>query len=287
MTLWLENRVAIVTGSGQGIGKAIATAIAEAGARVVTNNRKPGTPGGDAETTAKEIKDSGGQAVPFFGDVSEWEVAQKLVQTAVDNFGRLDILVNNAAIVFEKSFIDTTKEDYDALLNINLKGPFNCLQAVLPHMMAEKYGRIINISSGSGLGVVKGEVAYGSTKAGIECLTKGVALEVKECGITLNSVMPVAMTRMQKHALTLIDSGIVKAPPGIGRYQAPETISPIVVYLAGEKAGRITGCTFTRRFVGTIQLLSERTPVRSVYKDETWTVEEIDKVMPQLVPETG
>ena len=287
MTLWLENRVAIVTGSGQGIGKAIAVGLAEAGARVVTNNRWPGTPGGDAETAAKEIKDSGGQAVPFFGDVSEWEVAQKLVQTAVDNFGRIDILVNNAAIVFEKSFIDTTKEDYDALLNINLKGPFNCLQAVLPHMMAEKYGRIINISSGSGLGVVKGEVAYGSTKAGIECLTKGVALEVKEYGITLNSVMPVAMTRMQKHALTLIDSGIVKAPPGIGRYQTPETISPIVVYLAGEKAGRITGCTFTRRFVGTIQVLSERTPLRSVYKEETWTVEEIDKVMPQLVPETG
>ena len=179
MTLWLENRVAIVTGSGQGIGKAIAVGLAEAGARVVTNNRWPGTPGGDAETAAKEIKDSGGQAVPFFGDVSEWEVAQKLVQTAVDNFGRIDILVNNAAIVFEKSFIDTTKEDYDALLNINLKGPFNCLQAVLPHMMAEKYGRIINISSGSGLGVVRGEVAYGSTKAGIECLTKCVALEVK------------------------------------------------------------------------------------------------------------
>jgi 3-oxoacyl-[acyl-carrier protein] reductase len=287
MTLWLENRVAIVTGSGQGIGKALAVGLAEAGAQVVTNNRKPGTDGGDAETAAKEIIDKGGQAVPCFGDVSEPEVARKLVQTALDKFGRLDILVSNAAIQMEKSFLDTTLEDYDALLKINLKGPFNCLQAVLPHMIAQKYGRIITISSGSGLGITKGEVAYGTTKAGIECLTKGIVLEVAEYGITLNSVMPVAMTRMQKHALTLVESGVVKAQAGVGRWQDPETISPIVVYLAGEKAGRINGYTFTRRFVGTIQVLTERTPARSVYKDGTWTIEEIDQVMPQLIPETG
>lgn len=236
MTLWLENRVAIVTGSGQGIGKAIAVDMAKAGAKVVTNNRKPGTPGGDAETTAKEITDMGGQAVPFFGDVSEWEVAQKLVQTTVNNFGRLDILVNNAAIAMEKSFMDTTKEDFDALVDNNLKGPFNCLQAALPHMKAQKYGRIINISSGSGLGIVKGEVAYGATKAGVLCLTKGIALELRDYGITLNAIMPVAMTRMQEFALTKVAAGIVKAPPGVGRHQPPETISPIVVYLAAENA---------------------------------------------------
>ena len=148
MTLWLENRVAIVTGSGQGIGRAIATAMAKEGAKVVTNNRKPGTCGGDAETTAKEIMDMGGQAVPFFGDISRWEVAHQLAQIALDSFGRLDILVNNAGLMRENLFKDATEEDFDVLVATHLKGQFNCIKAALPHMMAQEYGRIINISSG-------------------------------------------------------------------------------------------------------------------------------------------
>ena len=100
----LKDRVAIVTGSGQGIGRAIAIALATEGAQIVTNNRRPGTPGGDADTTAKEIKGMGIQAVPFFGSVSEFEVAQRLIQSAIDNFGRLDILINNAGILFSSDF---------------------------------------------------------------------------------------------------------------------------------------------------------------------------------------
>ena len=287
MANWLENRVAIVTGSGQGIGRAIAVALAKEGAKVVTNNRKPGTPGGDAENTAKEIRDSGGQVVPFFGDISSWEVAHKLAQMAIDSFGRIDILVNNAGIIRETLFKDATEEDFDVMVAINLKGQFNCLKAILPHMIAQKYGRIINISSGSAMGTSRGEVAYGATKAGVLGLTRGVAREMNEYGITVNAVMPVARTRMQGHSQELVAAGIVKLPPGVGINEPPKNITPVVVYLASEKAGKITGRTFARRFVGTIGLMSDPALVRSAYKDGIWTVDEIDKVMPQLISEIG
>ncbi len=287
MTLWLENRVAIVTGSGQGIGKAIAIAMAKEGARVVTNNRKPGTPGGDAETTAREIIDMGGQAVPFFGDISEWEVAQKLAQMAVDNFDRVDILVNNAGAMREGLFIDATEDDFDMLVASHLKGPSSCTSAVLSHMIAQKYGRIINISSGSALGLVRGQVIYGAAKAGVLGLTRGVAMEMKEYGITVNAIMPVARTRMGDSTHAKVAAGIIKLPPGIGSNEPPENIAPIIVYLASEKAGKITGCTFARRFVGTIGLMSDPTLVRAAYKDGVWNIDEIDKVMPQLIPEVG
>ncbi len=124
----LRDRVAVVTGSGQGIGRAIAKAMAKEGAMVVTNNRWPGTPGGDAETTAKEIIDTGGQAVAFFDDVSRFEVAQKLIQTAVDNFGGLDILLNNAGALERKMVWDMTEEDWDRSVGSSLKGSFNCIR---------------------------------------------------------------------------------------------------------------------------------------------------------------
>jgi NAD(P)-dependent dehydrogenase (short-subunit alcohol dehydrogenase family) len=290
MADWLENRVAIVTGSGRGIGRAIAILMAGEGARVVVNDLGCQLDGGGssnepANSVVEEIKQLGGEAVSNYESVATMEGARNIVQCAIDNFSRIDILVNNAAITYQELFIDTSAEDFNTVIDINLKGPFNCLQAVLPYMISQKYGRILNISSGSALGLVRGEVAYGATKAGVLCFTKGIALEVKEYGITVNAVMPIAKTRMQEVSKAKIDAGIVKAPPGIARNQAPETIAPLVVYLAGERAGRITGRTFSRRFLGTIQVLSEPTPVRAVYKDEGWTVEEIDKVMPQLIPE--
>ena len=287
MTLWLENKVAIVTGSGQGIGRAIAMAMAKEGARVVTNNRKPGTPGGDAETTAREIKDMGGQSVPFFGDISEWEVAHKLVQTAVDNFGQVDILVNNAGVVREGLFIDATKEDFTVLVASHLEGQLYCIKAAAPHMIAQKYGRIIHISSGAALGLGKGQVAYGAVKAGILGLTRCCATEMKEYGITVNAIMPVARTRAGDNTDAEVAAGKVKLPVGLGSNEPPENIAPIVVYLASEKAGKITGRTFARRFVGTIGLMSDPTLVRAAYKDGVWSIDEIDKVMTQLLPEIG
>ena len=122
----VKDKVAIVTGSGQGIGKAIAVALAQEGARVVTNNRWAGTSGGDAETTARQIADMGGEAVPFFGDASNFEVAQELIQMAVDKFGRVDILVNNAGADAPRMVWNMTEGDWDKAINSYLRGSFNC-----------------------------------------------------------------------------------------------------------------------------------------------------------------
>ena len=143
----LKDRVAIVTGSGQGIGRAIAVALAEEGAMVVTNNRRPDTPGGDAETTAKQITDMGGQAVPFFGSVSDFELAGKLIQAAVDKFGRLDILVNNAGTDRPHMVWNMTEEEWDICVDSFLKGTFNCTRFACGVMREQKWGRIMNTTS--------------------------------------------------------------------------------------------------------------------------------------------
>ena len=144
----LKERVAIVTGSGQGIGRAIAIALANEGAKVVTNNRRPGTPGGDAETTAKQIIDQGNEAIPFFGDIADFNIAQKLIQTAIEKFGRLDILVNNAGTPKLLTRLwELTEEDWDICIDSFLKGTFNCTRHATSIMKQQKWGRIINTTS--------------------------------------------------------------------------------------------------------------------------------------------
>ncbi len=194
MTDRLKDRVAVVTGSGQGIGRAIAIALAKEGAKVVTNNRGPGTAGGDAETAAKEILDMGGQAVPFFGSVSEFEVAQKLIQTTVDKFGRLDILVNNAGADRPHMVWNMTEEEWDMCVDSFLKGSFNCIRFASALMREQKWGRIINTTSTAWLGAV-GHCNYCAAKAGLVGLTRGVALETGRYGITCNAYAPTAATR--------------------------------------------------------------------------------------------
>jgi len=135
----LKGKVAAVTGSGQGIGSAIAVALANEGAKVVTNNRRPGTSGGDAETTAKQIIDMGGQAMPFFGSVSDFEMANKLIQETVDKFGRLDILVNNAGADQPHMVWNMTEEEWDICVDSFLKGSFNCTRFACGLMREQKW----------------------------------------------------------------------------------------------------------------------------------------------------
>ncbi len=202
----LKGKVAVVTGSGQGIGRAIAIGMAAEGAKVVTNNRKPGSTGfaimndtllkslsaekkewlrheaeaatGDAETTAKTIKDLGGEAVPFFGDVSNFEVARKLIQTAVDSFGKIDILVNVVGTFAFSNIWEMSEETWDHVNSIKPKAHFNCIRHALPFMMQQKWGRIINCTSG---GFIGGGNAtnYATANAGVLGLTYGVAKEIK------------------------------------------------------------------------------------------------------------
>ncbi len=288
----LKDRVAVVTGSGQGIGKAIAVAMAKEGAKVVTNNRRPGTSGGDAETAAKEIIDMGGQAVAFFGSVSEFDGAQKLIQAAVDNFGRLDILVNNAGADAPRMVWNMTEEDWDRCVDSFLKGSFNCTRHACGLMREQRWGRIINTTSSAWLGTV-GHCNYGAAKAGIVGLTRAVAREMGRYGVTCNAYAPTAATRFTLSEDIVAgfkkryEAGLMTKeryeelinPPG------PETVTPLLVYLCTDEAADINGQVFDVTG-GNIAIYSEPVKKKSIGKEEgLWTVEELIELVPKILLE--
>ncbi|MFC1979822.1 SDR family NAD(P)-dependent oxidoreductase [Chloroflexota bacterium] len=288
----LKDRVALVTGSGQGIGKAIAIALADEGAKVVTNNRRPGTSGGDAETAAEEIRASGGQAVPFFGSVSEFDRAQKLIQTAIDNFGRVDIMVNNAGADAPKMVWNMTEEEWDRCVDSFLKGSFNCIQHASGLMREQKWGRIINTTSTAWLGTV-GHCNYGAAKAGIVGLTRAVAREMGRYGVTCNAYAPTAATRFTLSEDIVagfkkrFEAGLMTKeryeeltnPPG------PETVAPFIVYLCSNEAANINGQVFDVTG-NNIAIYSEPIKKRSISKPEgLWAVEELMDMIPRVLLE--
>jgi len=288
----LKDRVAAVTGSGQGIGRAIAIALAGEGARVVTNNRRPGTSGGDAETTAKEIRDMGGQAVPFFGSVSEFDVAQKLVQAAVDSFGRVDILVNNAGADAPSMVWNMTEEDWDRCVGSFLKGSFNCTRFACGIMREQRRGWIINTTSTAWLGTV-GHCNYGAAKAGLVGLTRAIAREMGRYGVTCNAYAPTAATRFTLSEEIVAgfkkryEAGLLTKE----RYEeltnppSPETVTPFIVYLCTDEAADINGQVFDVTG-GNIAIYSEPVKKKVITKKEgLWTVEELIELVPKVLLE--
>jgi 3-oxoacyl-[acyl-carrier protein] reductase len=288
----LKDRVAIVTGSSQGIGRAIAVALAREGAKVVTNNRRPGAEGGDAETVAKEIKAMGGEAVPFFGSVSEFDVAEKIVKTATDSFGRIDIVVNNAGADAPRMVWNMSEEEWDRSVDSFLKGSFNCIRFASGPMREQKWGRIINTTSTAWLGTV-GHCNYGAAKAGLVGLTRAVAREVGRYGVTCNAYAPTAATRF-----TLSDDIVAGFKK---RYEAglltkerfeeltnppsPETVGPFIVYLCSEEAADINGQVFDVTG-GDIAIYSEPVKKKTITRKQgMWTVEELIEQVPRVLLE--
>jgi NAD(P)-dependent dehydrogenase (short-subunit alcohol dehydrogenase family) len=286
----LTGKVALVTGSGQGIGKAIALELARHGAKVVTNSRKPGTKGGDAESTAYEIMDARGQAVAFYGDVSNFQSAGKLVQTAVDRFGRLDIVVNNAGADAPHMIWNMTEEEWDLSIDSYLKGTFNTCRHACGLMREQKWGRIVNTTSTAWLGTV-GHCNYGAAKAGVVGLTRSIAREMGRYGVTCNAYAPTASTRFS--ASDEIQAGFKK------RYEAglmtkerfeeltnlpsPETIGPFIIYLCTDAAADINGQVFDVTG-GNIALYSEPVKKKTISKDAgIWTVDELTRQVPGLL----
>ena len=288
----LKGKVCIVTGSGQGIGRGIALAMAKEGATVITNNRQSGTEGGDAETTASDITRQGGKAVPFFGDVSKSEVAKKLIQYAADQFGGLDILVNNAGAGVGGSIWKATEEAFNTAIDTHLRSAFLCTRFALDVMKVKKWGRIINCTSGSWLGT-PGLCVYSAAKAGIVGLTRSVAADIQGSGITCNAYHPFSYSRLvsktpneeansviiRRYKLGLIDKEEFEwqsnPPP-------PEAVGPFIAYLATDQAGTINGKVF---YVsgGKVSLYSEPVKVRTIQKKEgSWTAEELIDQVPNL-----
>jgi 3-oxoacyl-[acyl-carrier protein] reductase len=286
----LEGKVAVVTGSGQGIGKALAVAMAREGAKVITNNRRPGTEGGDAETTAKEIRDAGGEAVAAFADIAKFDDAQKLIQAAVDNFGKIDILVNCAGADAPRMIWNMSEEEWDRCIDSYLKGTFNCTRFAAALMREQRGGRIINMSSDAWLGTV-GHANYGAAKAGIVGFTRAVARELGRYGITCNSVCPEAATRFTLSPDVVAgfkkryESGLITkerldellgVPPA-------EYVAPLVIYLASDGSGNINGQVL-RASGGEVTLFSEPIRMKSIFKSEgIWTQEELSDLIPRTL----
>ena len=234
----LVNKVAIVTGAGRGIGKAIAIDLAREGANIIAIDVDIQT----AEKVAREIKSLDRQAWAIQVDVSDSKEVNRMVQLAIKRFKRVDILVNNAAIIKRGSIEDLTEEDWDRVIDVNLKGAFNCMKAVVGIMKKQKYGKIVNISSIAGkIGDLASAPCYGASKAGMTCLAKSLARELAPYNINVNVVAPHAIkTDMSKEWSEEKRKNIIANIP-LGRMGEPEDIAEAVVFLVSDKAKFITG----------------------------------------------
>jgi NAD(P)-dependent dehydrogenase (short-subunit alcohol dehydrogenase family) len=232
----LDGRVAVVTGSGRGIGREFALCMAAEGAKVVVNDvgvslDGRGTEEDSAASVCREIEAHGGQAVPNYDSVAG---AERIVQTAVDAFGTIDILVNNAGIVRDRTLVKMDEQDFDAVIAVHLKGSFNCTRHAAPIMKDQGYGRIINITSSAGLRGNFGQTNYGAAKAGLMGMTFVWALELGRYGITVNAVAPAGATRM---TAALFERSGAEPPP----QQNPALNAPLIAFLASERAGHVNG----------------------------------------------
>ena len=241
-----EGRVAIVTGAGQGLGRAHAHAFAADGAAVVVNDYDADS----ANTVAQEIRDAGGQAVASVGDVADWAFGESLIATAVDEFGRLDTLVNNAGFVRDRMLVSLSEQEWDSVVRVHLKGHFVTLRHAAAYWRAEaKAGRtpqarIINTSSGAGLYGSVGQGNYSAAKAGIAELTIQSAAEMGGYGITANAIAPSARTQMTVGAGGAMAEQM--AAPTDGSFDAmdPANVSPLVVWLGSAQSASVTGRVF-------------------------------------------
>jgi 3-oxoacyl-[acyl-carrier protein] reductase len=235
----LSNKVAIVTGSARGIGRAIALKLAEVGANIVVNDI---TAAADSlEGVASEIRALNRQALVVTGDVSSSEDVARLVEKAAGTFGRIDILVNNAGVARDQLIMRMSDEDWDTVLNIDLKSAFLCTRAVLRHMLRQRWGRIISISSVVGIMGNAGQANYASAKAGIIGLTRSVAKEVGSRGITANAIAPGFIeTKMTEQLDEKQKQALLQHIP-LGVIGTPRDVAEAVAFLASEEARYITG----------------------------------------------
>ena len=294
----LDGRVVIVTGAGRGIGAEVAKWMAADGASVVVNDLGgaldgTGSAEAPAEVTAQAIRDAGGTAVSNFDSVAEYESAGRIVQTAIDNYGRVDGVCHVAGILRDRMVFNMTEAEWDAVLQVHLYGAFNMVRQCVPHMIDQQYGRIVLFSSGSGLGA-SGQTNYAAAKEGMVGFARSLAKDLAPHGITVNAVYPGGATRMtesipesttqlrqQQRTQAAPQQTQSQGPPIQGPPEArdPANNAPKAVYLCTEAAGNITG-----QVVGVsgwqATLYSPRHVTRSIHKNGRWTLDELDELIP-------
>ena len=234
----LEGKIALVTGAAKGVGKAIALALAADGAAVIVNYNGSKD---RAEQTVEEIKALGADAIAYQCNVADTKAVDDMIKEIIRIYGRLDILVNNAGITRDNLIMKMTEEDFDAVINANLKGCFNTIKAVSRQMLKQRSGRIINITSVSGILGNAGQANYAASKAGIIGLTKTMARELASRGITVNAVAPGFVDTDMTQTLSDSIKAAATAQIPLGHFGRPEDIASMAAYLASEKASYITG----------------------------------------------
>lgn len=281
----MKDKVVLVTGAGRGIGRAMAIMMAEHGAKVVVNDLGAGVGGEEtgespAEEVVATIRAAGGEAVINGDNVANIDGAEAMIQSAIDNFGRIDTVVNNAGILRDKIFHNMSPEDWNAVINVHLNGSFNTAHFAAKHFRKQESGSFVFMTSTSGLIGNFGQANYAAAKAGIAALSKSIALDMQRYNVRSNCISPFAWSRM-------IGAIPVNTPEQQARVDklkemTPEKIAPMAVYLASDTAKDVTGQIFAVRN-NEIFLMGQSRPLRSSHRSEGWTPESIsDHAIPAL-----
>jgi NAD(P)-dependent dehydrogenase (short-subunit alcohol dehydrogenase family) len=278
----LKDKVAVVTGAARGIGREIAILMARRGARIVVNDyggSEAGVGGAQdpADAVVREIADAGGRAVACYESVASMEGGRRIVQTAVDAFGRIDVLVNNAGILRDRMIFNMSEEEWDAVIDTHLKGTFATTRAAAPHMREQKWGRIINMTSTSGIVGNVGQANYAAAKLGIVGFTKVIALDMARYNVTANCISPFAWTRMIGTIPT--ETEAQRARVEKIKKLSPAHIAPLAAYLACDDAKEVTGQIFGVRGKE-IMLFGHVRPIMRIHHAEGWTPERLAEIFP-------
>jgi NAD(P)-dependent dehydrogenase (short-subunit alcohol dehydrogenase family) len=273
----LAGKAVLVTGAGGGIGRDFALAMAAAGARVLVNDigaslKGEGRDAGPAQKVVDEIRSAGGTAVANTDSVAEWEAANRIVQCAIEAFGRLDVVVNNAGILRDRFFFNMSVEEWRAVIDVHLNGSFYVSRAAAPHFKSQESGCYVHMTSTSGLVGNLGQANYSAAKLGIVGLSKSIALDMAKYNVRSNCISPFAWSRM----IGSIPTETEDQKRRVEKLKAMETakIAPLAVFLASDEARDVTGQIFAVR-ANEIFLMSQSRPLRSVHRAEGWSAETI------------
>ena len=280
----LNGKIAVVTGAGRGIGKETALFLAKEGAKVVVNDLGGNTDGTGgtqiADEVVKEIKAAGGEAVANYDSVSDFAGGQNIFQTALDTFGGMDILINNAGILRDKTLFNMEEKDWDQVIAVHLKGHFNCTKPFASYIREtnKMNCRIINMSSVSGLYGNFGQTNYGAAKAGIAGFTRSLSFEMAKYKCTVNTISPGAATRMTidliKAAGRDVDTNDWK--------QGPQQLAPVITWLCCDEASDVTNQIIHVQN-GTVGIMQQPAVIESFLSDELWSLDQLDRVIGSLV----
>ncbi|MDD5762610.1 MAG: SDR family oxidoreductase [bacterium] len=273
MSGMMKDKVVVVTGAGNGIGRDIAIAMAAEGAKVVANDlgtslKGEGRDAGPAQQVVDEIKAMGGIAVANTDSVAEWESAGRIVQSAIDSFGRVDVVVNNAGILRDRIFFNMSVEEWKAVIDVHLNGTFYVSRAASTHFKAQGSGCFVHMTSTSGLIGNVGQANYSAAKIGITGISKSIALDMAKYNVRSNCISPFAWSRM----IGSIPTETPEQKARVEKLKAMETrkIAPLAVFLASDAASDVNGQIFASR-ANEIFLMGQIRPLRSVHRSEGWT----------------